>query len=127
MVNTYVREFHRTYGVPIKNKPEHVKERATLRLNLLQEEFLEYIDGESHYDLIEIADALADMVYIIYGTALEYGIPLDAVLKEVHGSNMSKLDENGKPITRTDGKVLKGPSYYKPRIKEVLNMYGGEL
>jgi len=71
-------------------------------------------------DTVETADALADLVYVIYGFALEAGIDLDAVLQEVQRSNMSKLDENGKPIYREDGKVLKGPNFSEPNIRKVL-------
>lgn len=71
-------------------------------------------------DHVEVADALADIVYVAYGTALTYGIDLDAVLQEVHRSNMSKLGPDGRPILREDGKVLKGPGYFPPAIGEVL-------
>lgn len=94
------------------------KERQ-LRIKLLKEEFDEYIDGEENNDIVEIADALGDMMYIILGTAVSYGLPLEEIFNEIHNSNMSKL-ENGKPIFREDGKVLKGSNYFKPDIKKYL-------
>lgn len=118
-----VREFHHTYGVRIQ---EHVgfpsEERRLLRWSLLAEEVREYGDAELANDLEEVADALADMLYIIHGTALEYGIPLDAVVEEVHRSNMSKLGADGKPVRRDDGKILKGPNYFPPDIAGVLGI-----
>lgn len=117
-----VEEFHRAYGLPIRQEPKlpETLERD-LRNGLLAEEFLEYIEAEAKNDLVAIADALADMIYIIQGTALVYGLPLDEIFDEVHRSNMSKLDENGKPIYREDGKVLKGPNYEPPNIEEIIN------
>jgi predicted HAD superfamily Cof-like phosphohydrolase len=117
-----VREFHKAYGLPVRTEPlvPNTKE-IFLRVNLLQEEFEEYLEAVNEDDLVGIADALADMIYIIHGTALVYGLPLDEVFSEVHRSNMSKLDENGKPIYREDGKVLKGNSYSPPNIKEILD------
>lgn len=118
--NEMVKEFHRTYGVPIADKPGMLDpERSRMRKEILREEFEEYRSAHNR-DLVETADALADMVYVIYGTALEYGIPLDDVLAEVHRSNMSKLGADGKPVYREDGKVLKGPSYFPPDIEGVM-------
>ncbi len=115
------REFHLAFGIPVVDTPglpdEH---RRALRIRLLKEEMLEYIESEEQDSITEIADALADIVYIVCGTALEYGIPLEAVFEEVHRSNMSKLDSDGKPIIREDGKVLKGPNYFRPDIFQVL-------
>lgn len=116
-----VRQFHETYAVRIQagvGLPDW--ERRGLRGKLLAEEWNEYVSAEADNNIVEIADALADMIYIIHGTALEYGIPLDAVVAEVHRSNMSKLGADGKPIYREDGKVLKGPGYFKPDIAGVL-------
>lgn len=81
-----------------------------LRIQLLREEFEEYLRAEAAHDLVDVADALADMLYVIYGTAVSYGIPMDEVFSEVHASNMSKLGPDGQPIFREDGKVLKGPN-----------------
>lgn len=117
-----VEEFHRAYGLPVRYLPEvpDAKE-IKLRQDLLSEEYWEYDDAASKNDIVGIADALADMIYIIHGTALVYGIPLDEVFDEVHRSNMSKLDEEGKPLYREDGKVLKGINYEPPNIKEILD------
>ncbi len=116
-----VRQFHETYGVRIQDEAGLPSgDRRNLRVEILREEFYEYRVAEGHDDLVEIADAMADMLYIIHGTALEYGIPLDAVVAEVHRSNMSKLGTDGKPVYREDGKVLKGPNYFKPDIAGVL-------
>lgn len=116
-----VKEFHEKFKQPISTLPELPNDdRRTLRRELLREEYTEYTTAETANDLVEIADALADMVVIICGTALEYGIPLDIILKEVHRSNMSKLDNNGQPMYRDDGKVAKGPNYSPPNIKDIL-------
>lgn len=115
-----VREFHETFGVPVSDSPRHDLKLQSLRIKLLTEEFREYLEAEECRSLTEIADALADMCVIICGTALTYGIPLDKVFDEVHRSNMSKLGEDGKPIYRGDGKVLKGPGYFKPDIAPIL-------
>jgi predicted HAD superfamily Cof-like phosphohydrolase len=117
-----VEEFHSTYGLPIRREPQIPdKNEVKLRRDLLSEEYWEYDNAAGKNDIVGIADALADMIYIIHGTALVYGIPLDEVFDEVHRSNMSKLDENGKVIYRDDGKVLKGNLYSPPNIKEILD------
>jgi predicted HAD superfamily Cof-like phosphohydrolase len=90
------------------------------RISFLQEEFDEYVEAARAGDLAAVADALADMVYVIHGTALAYGIPLDEVVAEVHRSNMTKLGADGRPILRTDGKVVKGPGYAAPEIAAVI-------
>lgn len=116
-----VREFHEVYGANIGTISEFPDaDERKLRMDLLQEEFDEYVMGETNSDLVEVADALGDMLYIIYGTAVSYGIPIDDVFAEIHASNMSKLGEDGQPIRREDGKVLKGPNYFKPDIKKYL-------
>ena len=93
-----------------------------MRLNILEEEFNEYKAAVREGDLLEIADALADMKYVIEGTAHTYGIPLDELFSEVHRSNMSKLGADGKPLYRPDGKVLKGPNFESPRVAKVLGL-----
>ena len=93
---------------------------ARLRVALLQEEVGEFVAASERRDLIGVADALADIVYVAYGTALTYGIDLDAVFHEVHRSNMSKLGSDGKPLIREDGKVLKSEQYFPPDIESVL-------
>ena|SRR5689334_25423988 len=117
-----VEEFHKAFKLPISEKLKlpDPNERH-LRRALLLEEVNEYIEGEINNSLIDIADGLADMVYIICGTALAYGIPLEDVFNEVHRSNMTKLDTDGNPIFREDGKILKGPNYEPPNIGKVLH------
>jgi predicted HAD superfamily Cof-like phosphohydrolase len=117
---TDVKEFHQAFGQRIGEKPElpDPAERD-LRVKLLREEFREYIDAETDHDLVEIADALADIIYIACGTAVSYGIPLDHVFAEVHRSNMAKLVD-GKVIRRADGKVQKPENWTAPDIEGVL-------
>ena len=93
---------------------------ARLRVALLEEEVGEFVAASERGDLNGVADALADIVYVAYGTALTYGIDLDAVLHVVHRSNMSKLESDGKPLIREDGKVLKSERYFPPDIGSVL-------
>lgn len=116
-----VREFHEVYNLAQGSVPALPdQDLRDLRFRLLKEEFEEYQEGERTNDIVEIADALADIIYIACGTAVAYGIPLDRVFAEVHRSNMSKLGEDGKPIYREDGKVLKGPNYTPPDVKGIL-------
>ena len=118
-----VTEFHEAFGLMVNSVPA-LPDTATrdLRKKLLAEEYTEYTTAEAEDDIVEIADALADLIYIACGTAVAYGIPLDRVFAEVHRSNMSKLGENGRPIYRDDGKVLKGPTYSPPNIKTILGV-----
>jgi predicted HAD superfamily Cof-like phosphohydrolase len=118
-------EFHEAFDLT-RSKTTQFPDRDVrkLRIELLREEWEEYLDGESNDDLVEIADALADIVYIAYGTAVSYGIPLDEIFDEVHSSNMSKLCDDGKPVYRDDGKVLKGPRYRPPNVQSILEKYG---
>jgi len=123
MTNWYqdVKDFHAAFGQRIGNSPaipEDVDERC-LRMDLLEEEFKEYMDAEQDLDIVGIADALADIIYIACGTAVSYGIPLDKVFEEVHRSNMAKLVD-GKPIYREDGKVLKPKGWTPPQIETIL-------
>jgi predicted HAD superfamily Cof-like phosphohydrolase len=115
-------EFHRTFGLPQQSRPDARigPELAALRIALLVEEVSELIAAVSESDVAGIADALADIVCVVYGTAVTYGIDLDAVAREVHRSNMSKLDRNGEPLLRADGKVIKSDQYIPPDIKSVL-------
>ncbi|MFD2909570.1 hypothetical protein ACFSX9_12595 [Flavobacterium ardleyense] len=119
-----VKLFHETFGLgvstemiadlgPLKNE---------LRFNLMKEENEEYLEAVQNNDLVEIADALGDMLYILCGTIVEHGLQhkIEAVFDEIQRSNMSKLDENGKPIYREDGKVLKGSNYFKPDFTAIL-------
>lgn len=122
MINMYtdVKEFQTAVGQNVGTKPEFPddKERC-LRIRLLEEEFNEYLHGESKDDLENIAKELADIIYIVCGTAVSYGIPLDRVFDEVHRSNMAKLVD-GKPIRREDGKILKPEGWTAPDIKTIL-------
>jgi len=115
-----VMDFHKAFGQKVGDKPElpDINERG-LRMKLLREEFEEYMEAEEENDLVEIADALADLIYIACGTAVSYGIPLDKIYDEVHRSNMSKLVD-GKPIYREDGKVMKPEGWSSPDIKGIL-------
>jgi predicted HAD superfamily Cof-like phosphohydrolase len=119
-----VAEFHKAFNLPMQQFPttEVGDDLVKLRVALLEEEVDEFVTASEKGDLIAIADALADIVYVIYGTALTYGIDLDAVLREVHRSNMSKLDEDGKPLIREDGKVLKSEQYFPPDVASVLGL-----
>jgi predicted HAD superfamily Cof-like phosphohydrolase len=121
-VATAVADFHEAFNLPRQTQPSLNVERSLeeLRISLLQEEVSELVAATQARDLVGIADALADITYVVYGTALTYGIDLDYVLSEVHRSNMSKLDSNGKPIIRTDGKVLKSERYSPPNVAAVL-------
>lgn len=121
-----VRQFHEAFGVPAYDTPRIPPPvRQTLRRSLIEEEWWETyhaLMGASvgTNDIAEIADGLADLVVVIYGTALEYGIDLDAVLEEVHRSNMAKLGADGKPICREDGKILKPKGWQSPNIARIL-------
>lgn len=116
-----VKEFHEKFDAYRSDKPElPADDVRKLRIALIEEEVKEFLAGEANNDLVEIADALADIIYVCCGCAVAYGIPLDKVIDEVHASNLSKLMPDGKPLVREDGKILKGPNYFKPRIKELL-------
>ena len=119
-----VREFHTAFGLGINDKPTANigEDRNLLRFNLMKEENEEYIEAANRGDLVEVADALGDMLYILAGTIIEHGMQykISEVFDEIQRSNMSKLGEDGKPIYREDGKVLKGPHYFKPNIQEIL-------
>lgn len=119
-----VEEFHNAFGLGVQQSPttELTKEKLKLRFALMEEENIEYLEAAEKNDLVEVADALGDMLYILCGTILEHGMQhkIDAVFKEIQRSNMSKLGADGKPIYREDGKVMKGPNYFKPNIGEVL-------
>lgn len=117
-----VGEFHRAYGLPLRDRPTAAvgADQIELRQALIEEEVAELADAARAGDLIGVADALADIVYVAYGTAHVYGIDLDAVLDAVHTSNMTKLGADGRPIRRADGKVLKGPDYRPPDLAAAL-------
>lgn len=122
MSNWYndVKDFQTAFGQLVGEKPElpGLNERC-LRIRLLEEEFEEYMTAEGNDDIVEITDALADLIYIACGTAVSYGIPLDKVFEEVHRSNMAKLVD-GKPLYREDGKVMKPEGWQPPNIEKIL-------
>jgi len=118
-----VHHFHETFKIGNANAPTLIDERDyTLRYNLIKEENDEYLDACKKGDLVEIADALGDKLYILFGTILKHGLQhkIEEVFDEIQRSNMSKLDENGQPIFREDGKILKSNLYFKPNIKEII-------
>ncbi|MDB2625361.1 nucleoside triphosphate pyrophosphohydrolase family protein [Flavobacteriaceae bacterium] len=119
-----VHEFHTAFGLGIKNEPtaDLGTAKNLLRFNLMKEENEEYLEAANANDLVEVADALGDMLYILAGTIIEHGMQykIAEVFDEIQRSNMSKLGEDGHPIFREDGKVLKGPNYFKPNIGEIL-------
>lgn len=119
-----VTEFHTAFKLNMNQKPiaNIGEERNMLRFNLMKEENEEYLEAAQENDLVEVADALGDMLYILCGTIIEHGMQdkIEEVFDEIQRSNMSKLGEDGKPIYREDGKVLKGPNYFKPNIAEIL-------
>jgi predicted HAD superfamily Cof-like phosphohydrolase len=119
-----VKEFHTAFGLGVSQEMKAClgEQKNTLRFNLMKEENEEYWEAVQNNDLVEIADALGDMLYILCGTILEHGLQhkIEAVFDEIQRSNMSKLDEEGKPIYREDGKVMKGPNYFKPNFEDIL-------
>jgi len=119
-----VELFHKTYGLGVSPTPKADlgTSKNELRFNLMKEENEEYLEAAKNNDLIEVADALGDMLYILCGTILEHGLQhkIEEVFDEIQRSNMSKLGEDGKPIYRQDGKVMKGPNYFKPDFSKIL-------
>ena len=119
-----VTAFHQAFGLnvstnPTVDLPEEIKK---LRYNLMKEENEEYLEAIKNDDLVEVADALGDMLYILCGTIISHGLQdkMESIFDEIQRSNLSKLDSNGKPIYREDGKVMKGPHYFKPNIAAIL-------
>ena len=113
--------FMKTFGQEVKNKPSFSTDKINkLRLDLIKEELSELTDAMNNKDLLEVADALTDILYVTYGAGHAFGINLDKCFDEVQNSNMSKLDEKGKPIYNEFGKVMKGPNYFKPNLKKYL-------
>ena len=119
-----VTEFHNAFRLSVEYKPKSdiSSEITELRYNLMKEENEEYFQAVKSNDLIEIGDALGDMLYILCGTIISHGFQdkIEAIFDEIQRSNMSKLGADGKPIYREDGKVLKGPNYFKPDIEKIL-------
>ena len=120
-----VKKFHKSFGLTINETPKASlgNDINLLRYKLMREENEEYLEAAQNNDLVEVADALGDMLYILCGTMISHGMQdkIEAVFDEIQRSNMSKLDKNGKPIYREDGKVLKGSNYFKPNLKQFFN------
>ena len=119
-----VEEFHDTFQIGNAKEICLINEKDyTLRYNLIKEENDEYLEACKNGDIVEIADALGDQLYILFGTVLKHGLQhkIEELYDEIHRSNMSKLDENSKPIFREDGKIMKSALYFKPDIKKVLD------
>jgi predicted HAD superfamily Cof-like phosphohydrolase len=116
-----VRLFMQTYGQEVKNKAEFSNEKTNkLRIDLIQEELEELQQAMKDKNLLEVADALTDILYVTYGAGHAFGIDLDKCFDEVQRSNMSKLGEDGNPIYNDQGKVMKGPNYFKPNLSKYL-------
>jgi len=119
--NEKVKTFMTVMGQEVKDKPEFPDVRTVaLRVDLIKEEFDELLEAIEDADIVEVADALTDILYVTYGAGHAFGIDLDKCFAEVQASNMSKLGSDGKPIYNTSGKVMKGPDYFKPDLKRVL-------
>jgi predicted HAD superfamily Cof-like phosphohydrolase len=118
-----VKKFHQAFGHPVRLKPTALtEERSEMRMDILKEEIDELDEAASYNDFVNIADAIVDSMYILIGTALEYGIAhrLEECFEEVHRSNMSKLGADGFPVYREDGKIMKGPNYTPPNLAAII-------
>ena len=114
--------FMKTFGQEVKKKPSFSSDKINkLRIDLIKEELEELTEAMKKKDLLEVADALTDILYVAYGAGHAFGINLDKCFDEVQNSNMSKLDEKGKSIYNESGKVMKGPNYYKPNLSKFIN------
>ena len=117
-----VGTFMKTFGQDVKTKPSFSSDKINkLRIDLIKEELDELQEAMKNNDLLEVADALTDILYVTYGAGHAFGIDLDKCFDEVQNSNMSKLDENGKPIYNDSGKVMKGPNYFKPDLSKFVS------
>ena len=117
-----VKKFMQTFGQEVKNKAEFPEEKIVkLRLDLIREELEEFREAVEKKDIKEVADALTDILYVTYGAGHAFGIDLDRCFEEVQNSNMSKLGDDGKPICNDQGKVMKGPKYFKPDLSKYVN------
>ena len=123
MSNFYkVGTFMKTFGQEVKNKASFSTDKINkLRIDLIKEELEELTEAMNNKDLLEVADALTDILYVTYGAGHAFGIDLDKCFDEVQNSNMSKLDENGEPIYNESGKVMKGPNYFKPDLSKFVS------
>ena len=118
-----VKTFMNTYGQEVKDKPEFPSsEIVQLRIDLIQEELNELKEAINDKDIVEVADALTDILYVTYGAGHSFGVDLDNCFDEVQRSNMSKLGEDGKPIYNEHGKVMKGPNYFAPNLKRTIGL-----
>ena len=116
-----VKNFMETFGQEVKSSPSFSSPKINeLRYNLIKEELDEFKQALDNNDLLEVADALTDILYVTYGAGHAFGIDLDSCFEEVQNSNMSKLGENGKPIYNEQGKVMKGPNYFKPDLSKFI-------
>ena len=114
--------FMKTFGQEVKDNPSFSTDKINqLRIDLIQEELEELTEAMKNKDLLEVADALTDILYVTYGAGHAFGINLDKCFEEVQNSNMSKLDESGKPIYNESGKVMKGPNYFKPDLSKFVS------
>ena len=117
-----VGTFMKTFGQEVKKEPSFSTEKINkLRIDLINEELQELTEAMNNKDLLEVADALTDILYVTYGAGHAFGIDLDKCFDEVQNSNMSKLGENGEPIYNESGKVMKGPNYFKPDLSKFVN------
>ena len=120
-----VKIFHEVYKLSYEDSPvaDIGIDKINLRFKLMAEENQEYFEAAKNNDIVEVADALGDMLYILCGTIIEHGMQdkIEEIFDEIQKSNLSKLGDDGKPIYRNDGKVMKGPNYFKPKISEILN------
>ena len=117
-----VGTFMKTFGQEVKTKPSFSTDKINkLRIDLIKEELQELTEAMDNRDLLEVADALTDILYVTYGAGHAFGIDLDKCFDEVQNSNMSKLGENGEPIYNESGKVMKGPNYFKPNLSKFVS------
>ena len=117
-----VGTFMKTFGQEVKTKPSFSSDKINkLRIDLIKEELDELQEAMKNNDLLEVADALTDILYVTYGAGHAFGIDLDKCFEEVQNSNMSKLGENGEPIYNVSGKVMKGPNYFKPDLSKFVS------
>ena len=118
-----VKTFMNTYGQDVKEKADFPENKIVqLRIDLIEEELNELKEAIKNKDIVEVADALTDILYVTYGAGHSFGVNLDECFDEVQRSNMSKLGEDGKPIYNDSGKVMKGPNYFAPNLKKIVNL-----
>ena len=123
-----VENWHKAFGAPVADAPTLIPgARSQLRHDLIAEELEEYATAVWSDNIVEIADALGDLLWVVYGTAAEHGIDLDPVFEEIARSNFSKLGADGQPIFRSDGKILKGPHHFDPELAHILREQGAQL